>query len=238
MNTFKTMISKLMSGVSKKTLLMALAVTLATSGVASGTLAWLIDRTPEVTNTFTYGDINITLDETDTNIDDDEDPNTNEYNMTPGANINKDPKVTVLAGSEDSWVYVKLEKSENFDDFMTYEIADGWTALPGYDGVYYRSADASTEDVVCPVLKDDQVKVRLDVTKEMLNNLDAGDVVNYPQLVISAYAIQRDDAIAELADPVSAWKLIEAESNVATTDVAAPVVNDDSQSVVTQAIVQ
>lgn len=237
MNTFKNLITQLVSRVSKKTLLMALAVTLATSGVASGTLAWLIDRAPEVTNTFTYGDINITLDETDTVIDNDGDPNTNEYNMTPGADINKDPKVTVLAGSEDSWVYVKLEKSDNFDEFLTYEIADGWTALPGYEGVYYRAADASEEDVVYPVLKDDQVKVRLDVTKEMLNNLDANGVANYPQLTISAYAIQRDEAIAELADPVSAWKLIEAENTAAAATETAAVEND-GESLVTQAIGQ
>ena len=237
MNTFKNLITQLMSRVSKKTLLMALAVTLATSGVASGTLAWLIDRAPEVTNTFTYGDINITLDETDTVIDNDGDPNTNEYNMTPGADINKDPKVTVLAGSEDSWVYVKLEKSENFDDFLTYEIAEGWTALPGYDGVYYRAVDASEEDAVYPVLKDDQVKVRLDVTKEMLNNLDANGVTNYPQLTISAYAIQRDEAIAELADPVSAWQLIEAENTAAAATETAAVENN-GESLVTQAIGQ
>lgn len=236
MSSLKNLLTKLLGGVSKKTLLMTLAVTLATSGVASGTLAWLIDRAPEVTNTFTYGDINITLDETDTNLDDDNDPNTNEYNMTPGATINKDPQVTVLAGSEDSWVFVKLDESENFDDFMTYEIAEGWTALPGYDGVYYRQAAASEEDQVFPVLKDDQVQVLLEVTKQMLNELDANGAANYPQLVISAYAIQMDEAITELADPVSAWKLIEAE-NAAATEIDVPEA-PEGESIVTQTIDQ
>lgn len=233
MRSLTNVISQLFSRISKKTLLMALAVTLATSGVASGTLAWLIDRTPELTNTFTYGDINITLDETDTNLDDDDDPNTNEYNMTPGATINKDPKVTVLAGSEDSWVFVKLEESDNFDEFMTYEIAEGWTALPGYDGVYYREVAASEENQVFPVLKDDQVNVKLDVTKQMLNELDTNGAAAYPQLIISSYAIQRDEAITELADPVSAWELVVAE-NASAAAVAAP----EGESIVTQTIAQ
>jgi hypothetical protein len=234
MRSLKTVVAQLFSRVSKKTLLMALAVTLATSGVASGTLAWLIDRTPELTNTFTYGDINITLEETDTNLDDDNDPNTNEYNMTPGATIDKDPTVTVLAGSEDSWLFVKLEESENFADFMTYEIAEGWTALPGYDGVYYRAVSAAEEDQVFPVLKDDQVNVKLDVTKQMLNELDANGAANFPQLIISSYAIQRDEAITELADPVSAWELVVAENAVAIDAPAAP----EGESIVTQTIGQ
>ena len=96
--------------------------------------------------------------------------------MTPGGVITKDPRVTVLANSEESWVFVKLAKSDNFDDFMSFEIADGWTALAGTEGVYYRQAEASEQDVVYPVLKDNKVNVSIDVTKEMLNELDAGEV--------------------------------------------------------------
>lgn len=231
MASIKTLVSKAFARVSKKTMLMAVAATLVTSGVASGTLAWLIDRTPEVTNTFTYGDINITLEETDNNIDQDGNPNTNEYNMTPGGVITKDPRVTVLANSEESWVFVKLAKSDNFDDFMSFEIADGWTALAGTEGVYYRQAEASEQDVVYPVLKDNKVNVSIDVTKEMLNELDAGEVPNYPQLIISAYAIQRDEAIADLSTAETAWPLIEAENITAQTTV-------EGESVVTQSLAQ
>ncbi len=231
MASFKKLVSRLFARISKKTMLMAIAATLVTSGVASGTLAWLIDRTPEVTNTFTYGDINITLEETDNNVDQDGNPNTNEYNMTPGSVISKDPRVTVLANSEDSWVFVKLVKSDNFDDFMSFEIAEGWTALAGVDGVYYRQADNAEQDVVYPVLKDNKVNVSIDVTKEMLNNLDADGVANYPQLIISAYAIQRDDAIADLNNAASAWNLIEAE-NTATA------ATNEGESIVTQSLGQ
>lgn len=228
MSTFKKLVSQLFGRVSKKTMVMAVAATLVTSGVASGTLAWLIDRTPEVTNTFTYGDINIKLEETDNNVDQDGNPNTNEYNMTPGAVISKDPRVTVLANSEESWVFVKLVKSDNFDDFMSFQIADGWTALADADGVYYRQAEALEQDVVFPVLKDNKVNVGIDVTKEMLNDLDAGEVPNYPQLIITAYAIQRDESIADLSTAAGAWSLIEADS------AAVP----NGESIVTQSIDQ
>jgi hypothetical protein len=217
-----------------KVLALVLAVVLVLGAVIGTTVAWLITNTTPVVNTFTYGDINITLEETDTNLDDDNDPNTNEYNMTPGATIDKDPTVTVLAGSEDSWLFVKLEESENFADFMTYEIAEGWTALPGYDGVYYRAVSAAEEDQVFPVLKDDQVNVKLDVTKQMLNELDANGAANFPQLIISSYAIQRDEAITELADPVSAWELVVAENAVAIDAAGAP----EGESIVPQTIGQ
>lgn len=213
MSNVKNILSWLTKRFSKKTLAMVAALTLAMTGVASSTLAWLIDQTPEVTNTFTYGDINIELDETDTNTDGDNDPNTNEYPMMPGTTIEKDPVVTVLADSEDSWLFVKLEESDNFDDFLTYEMAEGWTALPGFDGVYYMAVDASDADQEFPVLLNNQVQVLPDVTKEDLNALDANGASNYPTLKITAYAIQRDAAIDGIDDPATAYQLILDQNN-------------------------
>ena len=69
--------------------------------------------TEAVTNTFTTSDINIELKETK-----------NHFQMIPGWNIEKDPKVTVKTGSEACYLFVKLEKSTNFDTFMTYEMAE------------------------------------------------------------------------------------------------------------------
>ena len=124
----------------KKTLALVLALTLLVAGVVGGTLAWLTDRTAEVKNTFTVGDINIGLTET-----------TTDYKMVPGNTIAKDPTVTVKANSEACWLFVKVTKSENLDTFITYAIAEGWTALPGVDGVYYREVPASAADHVIHV---------------------------------------------------------------------------------------
>lgn len=194
-------------GVSARLLLMFLAVALILCSVIGTTVAWLTAQTAPVTNTFTYGDINITLDETDTG-DDDNDPNTNTYNMLPGVTLTKDPKVTVLANSEDCWLFVKLEKSENFDTFMTYTIADNWTALDGVDGVYYRQVDQSANDTTFGVIKDNQVIVKDSVTKAMLNALDENGANNYPTLTVTAYAVQRDGELDAIDTAVEAWALI------------------------------
>ena len=187
-------------------MLVSLALVLCT--VIGGTLAWLIAETEPVVNTFTYGDINITLHETDTNKDGDNDPNTNTYSMVPGHIIAKDPIVTFKSNSENAWLFVKLEKVNDFDKFMTYEIADGWTKLDTVDGVYYREVSKADSDAVFAVLKGDnenpngKVAVKEEVTKEMLNALDANGASNYPKLTVTAYAVQRDNNIATASD---AW---------------------------------
>lgn len=161
----------------KKTLALVLALTLLVAGVVGGTLAWLTDQTAEVKNTFTVGDINIGLTET-----------TADYKMIPGNTIAKDPTVTVKANSEACWLFVKVTKSENLDTFITYAIAEGWTALPGVDGVYYREVPASAADQTFSVLADDAVTVKSDVTRTMLETAKT----DAPTLTFQAYAIQQD----------------------------------------------
>ena len=203
-----------------KAISLMLALVLVFVGVIGGTVAWLIAQTDEVVNTFTYGDINLDLDETDTELDGDDDDNTNDYEMIPGAEIVKDPVVTVKAGSVDNWLFVKLEKSANFDDFLTYTIAYGWTQL--YDetgaeveGVYYLfHPENEDEDVEYEVLMDNVVHVREEVTKEMLNALDADGASNYPTLTVTAYAVQHlgfeavdgTDADSVNAAALAAWQ--------------------------------
>ena len=140
------------------------AAALCISSVVGGTVAWLIADTEPVVNTFTYGDINITLDET--KIDADGEPVTdqegnpvrmpegNVYEMVPGKTMLKDPKITVLAVNEDCWLFVKLEKSGGnvtvgestytFDDFLEYDLLlddpgtpdaiEGWKMLTDTEG--------------------------------------------------------------------------------------------------------
>ena len=168
----------------KKTLALVLALTLLVAGVVGGTLAWLTDQTAEVKNTFTVGDINIDL--TETNRD---------YKMVPGNTIAKDPTVTVKANSEACWLFVKVTESENLDTFITYAIAEGWTKLQ--DGVYYREVSASDDDQTFSVLAGNAVTVNNTVTKEMLT---AKAFAN-PTLTFKAYAVQKDN-VASASD---AW---------------------------------
>ena len=168
----------------KKTLALVLALTLLVAGVVGGTLAWLTDQTAEVKNTFTVGDINIDL--TETNRD---------YKMVPGNTIAKDPTVTVKANSEACWLFVKVTESENLDTFITYAIAEGWTKLQ--DSVYYREVPASAADQTFSVLAGNTVTVKSDVTKTMLKTAKT----DAPTLTFKAYAVQKDN-VASASD---AW---------------------------------
>ena len=130
-------------------------------GSISTSLAWLVDTTGSLTNTFTDSDINITLTETKNLVE-----NVFSAKMVPGHDIEKDPMVTVATGSEDCYVFVKIEKTNNFDDFMTYSINSAWKPLQGVEGVYYLIADDDAEkNVAYSVLTDNKVSVRGSVTK-------------------------------------------------------------------------
>lgn len=120
-----------------KAVTMLLAVVLLLSCVLGGTLAWLTAKTDEVKNTFTTSDITVTLEETKNN-----------FKMVPGWTIDKDPVVTVKKGSEDCYLFVKVEKSTNLDDYIAYNLATEttgttWTKLEGENNVYYIKVTAA-----------------------------------------------------------------------------------------------
>ena len=162
------------------TVALVLVVALASSG---GTIAWLTATTAPVTNTFTASDIDITLTETGATN------NAKSFKMVPGSTIDKDPKVTVKAGSEACWLFVKIEKSTNLDNFISYTVATGWTELTGVDGVYYREVAASATDQEFSVLASDQVTVKNTVTKTMMEELGKNNATQ-PTLTFTAYACQ------------------------------------------------
>jgi len=178
----------------KKFLAMALALVLLIGGVVSGSLAWLTDKTDAVENTFTQSNINIELEESE-NLD---------LQMIPGHTITKDPKVTVVDGSEDCWLFVKVEESENFDSFMTYEMADGWNALTGVSGVYYREVTGITADQTFAVLAGNQVKVLDTVNKSQMDAI-ANGTATVPTLTFTAYAVQYYKTNGGAFTAVEAW---------------------------------
>lgn len=168
----------------KKATVAVVAMLLVLCFAIGGTLAWLVDKTDEVVNTFTYGDINIELSET----------TGTEYKMIPGNDIEKDPKVTVEANSEACWLFVKVEKSANYDSYLeNYTIADGWTALDGVEGVYYREVDAETAlaGTSYQVLNGNKVTVLDSVEKSDMEAIKEGTVTK-PTLTFTAYAVQKD----------------------------------------------
>ena len=168
------------------TVALVLVVALASVG---GTIAWLTATTTPVTNTFTVGNIDIALAETTSN-----------YKMVPGNTIAKDPTVTVKANSEACWLFVKIEESDNLKSYIDYSVAEGWTALTGVTGVYYREVAATTTDTAFSVLTSDQVTVKNTVTKADMDAI-ANNTASKPTLTFTAYACQKDN----VADEATAW---------------------------------
>jgi len=178
------------------------------------TLAWLTDKSGPVTNTFTPSTIDIELDETK-----------QPYQMVPGHTIDKDPIVTVKAGSEACYLFVKVVKSDNFDDYMTYENADVWTLLEddGIDdenvAVYYREQSevpANADPLPAySVLKNNKVMVNSDVTKEMMDKIIKSEDPE-PTLTFTAYATQLYKTNPETDDNkfsvTDAWKVAQGKS--------------------------
>lgn len=162
------------------TAMLALTLVLAAYWAVGGTAAWLAAKSDSIASTFTFGDINITLTETD---------HQEQIKIIPGVDIPKDLKVTVQANSVDCWLFVKVEQTGTFvPDKVTYSIDDGWTkgngAIP--EGVYYCEVKGVTADEVFPVLKDDKITVSKELTKEEIQNITG------PTLTFTAYAVQKE----------------------------------------------
>lgn len=170
------------AGRSFRGLVLVLALALIVGVAGGATFAWLTAKSDTVVNTFTYGDINITLEE----------KTGSDYKIIPGVDIKKDPLVTVLAKSEACWLFVKVEEEGTFvADKVTYSIADGWTKGDGTNipaNVYYREVAANDANQEFPVLKDNKITVSNTLTK-----IDIKDILTTtPKLSITAYAIQKD----------------------------------------------
>lgn len=189
---------------SGKLVVAMLAVTLLIGCAIGGTVAWLTAKTDPVVNTFTYGDINITLTETK--------PANQQAKIIPGVDIEKDPKVTVKANSEACWLFVKI-KEENWPTLtetdrtikkVSYDIATDWKPLEGQAGVYYREVDATTANagVSYYILKGDTAYPNGVVTvSENLTKNEVNSITTQPKLTFTAYAVQKD-GISTAAD---AW---------------------------------
>ena len=204
----------------KKILVACLCVALAVLTIAGTTLAYLTSK-DTVTNTFTVGKVEIKLDEAKANADGTLVPNAdrvkeNSYKLIPGHTYNKDPMVTVLSGSESSYIKmtVTFTKAAELDAIFAPTGADLTSIFNGYDSTnwiykgntedttantrpyefwYKEAVAAPTADVALDALFD-QIKAPDSLTNSDLNNLK--DL----KIPVNAYAIQADGfATAEAA---------------------------------------
>lgn len=141
----------------KKIVTAGLALVMVAGISVAGTLAFLTDDTDLVKNTFTVGNVNITLDEANVDKKDAEGVDNsgvardtaNTYKLIPGSTYDKDPIVHVTKDSEPCWVIVDVnnglgsaEAAVTEDDLGTIAqqiTKNGWTLKDGY---YYKEVTA------------------------------------------------------------------------------------------------
>lgn len=179
------------------------------------TFAYLTSQAT-VTNTFTVGNVKITLDEQDVDKDSNTADNVtinevvrdtaNAYHLLPGQKYTKDPIVHVDAASETCWVFIKvtndlaaIEADKKIADQIS---GNKWIALAGVDGVYYQTYTKGQDDKELEVFE----------TVTIASTVDNTTLAAYSNKTVSvvAYAIQ----MAGFEDkPGDAWTAVSAASS-------------------------
>lgn len=202
-----------------KAMLLVLCAVLLVAGSVMGTLAYLKATTGPVTNTFTVGSVAITLNEAKVNEygeklnanlvvwkeGDAPAPRVmkNAYKLIPGHTYVKDPKITVAANSEASYLFVRIKNDINGieaagDNTIAKQMdANGWTPLESGSRIYYRSAAATAEEAMeYPVFASFTIA-------DNANDLEYWNKISSETVVaVTAYAVQADG----FSDAQAAWE--------------------------------
>ncbi|MPW24654.1 hypothetical protein GC105_02450 [Alkalibaculum sp. M08DMB] len=176
-----------------------LVVILVSALTIAGTIAYLTDR-DEATNTFTVGNVAIELSEPNWDMDNSK--------IIPGKVIEKDPVVTVLAGSESAYVRVKVTIPAKLKAIMEdLELNNGWSMVTPVTGddyyfEYGEVLSSGTNTELPPVF--DEIKIKgPGVSNETLAALTDNDL----KITVVAQAIQS----ANFANQGDAWVAFEVE---------------------------
>ena len=192
----------------KKTLTVLLALVLVIAMSVAGTMAYLTS-TASVTNTFTVGKVDITLDEAKVDeygalVSNPSRVNANTYKLIPGHSYTKDPTVHVAANSEDCYLFVKVE-----DDLTAIEAdttiaaqltANHWKAVDGVNNVYVYATGTDTKTAVSAGTTGTDLPVFGSFT--LKNDAPVANYAN-AKIVVTAYAIQADGFGAKT--PAAIW---------------------------------
>lgn len=182
-----------------KVLLTVVCAVLLVAASVMGTLAYLTS-TDEVKNTFSVGNVKITLDETDV---DDSTPNAtrdkaNSYKLMPGHEYTKDPIVHVDAASEDCYLFVKVVNEiaaieDSTNTVASQMAAKGWKALgTGYDNIYVYVGTANGASAPLAVSAGSNITVFEKVkVAGTVNNTTLAGYAN-KTITVNAYAVQKD----------------------------------------------
>lgn len=183
----------------KRSIALVVAIALMVGCAIGGTMAWLTTSTGSVVNTFTVGDINITLTESDVSGGE------KNYNFVPGDTLTKDPKVTVAANSEACYVFIKAVEANNSitvggtgEKAIEWTVdTSTWTQVPGQTDYWYttKAKNAAAQEIA--ILTANTVTVNKNITKDMVGGL----TTKKPTLTFTAAAVQSTN----MADVNAAW---------------------------------
>lgn len=184
----------------KKVLSFVLCALLLVSATVATTVAYLTDD-DSVTNTFTVGNVKITLDEkdVDNSTEDSERDQANSYKLLPGQTYVKDPTIHVSDEDniEDCYLFVKvtneIETIEGAKTVETQMLEKGWEKLEGVTDVWYWTGDKDATNVT-----EKQVAVPKDTDVYVFDNFTIASTVDNTtletykgkQIIVKAYAIQ------------------------------------------------
>ena len=172
----------------KKRLIWLLAAALVLAVGIGSTVAYLIASSNTLENTFTVGNVGLTLHET----------TGTRYKLTPGVTLAKDPRITVQAGSDACFVFVQVQSSNQFDAYCAFEMQGQWLPLEGHNGIYYQTVDKSPQPTVLGILEGDCITVHPTLTEQQLEAIS-----EYPTLKFTAYAVQQSG----FATAAEAWQV-------------------------------
>ena len=142
-----------------KALVLALCAVLLVVTTVFVTMAFLTSE-DSVQNTFTVGEVTISLDELDVDDSDNDGSTTdrdkaNEYKLIPGKTYTKDPTIHVGANSEDCYLFVKVEnglekaEADGNTTIAAQMTANGWSLVDGETNIYvYNQIVSKNADVV------------------------------------------------------------------------------------------
>ncbi|HWR24415.1 MAG TPA: TasA family protein [Feifaniaceae bacterium] len=189
----------------KKLILIVAAAMLVVAIGVGGTLAYLT-ATSTVTNTFTIGNVALTLDETDPATGEKTTTGVGYTNLVPTEVITKDPYVRVAPGSQKCYLFAKLTETNAPATYLDYTVlldsASGWIPLGAdYPNIYYRVVDPlanPTPTLDFQLIKDDKITV-----KEAVGGTIALPTA-VPEIKFTAYAVQFEN----VANAEAAWAIL------------------------------
>ncbi len=189
-----------------KALLMSLCAVLLVAASVLGTMAYLTDS-KDVKNTFTVGNVAITMDETDVDYStpNKERDQANSYKLLPGHTHTKDPIIHVDANSEDCYLFVKVDnqitaiEADGNTTVAAQMAAKGWKAVEGKDGIYVY---VGTTAAPVAVKANDNVTVFEQLVIAGTVNGDTLKAYKNKTITVTAYAVQKDGFEGKTADQI------------------------------------